>query len=584
MAVRIYSLLCTFFILFCFTSPAPGLSYPRNTPITGRGSIALQDIVALDQYSLSIRGEHIHLLSGEFHPFRLPSPDLWYNVFEKVRALGYSGVSFYLDWALLEGEQGQVRLDGIFALDKFFDAASKAGIYLIARPGHTSTPKPQVEDFPGDAIALYISVVGSLIAKAQITEGGPVIILQPENEYTTCASTVGYTQDNNVTFTNYDSSCLDKQYMSYVEDKFREAGIVVLFIVNDAFPLGNFAPRKGEASDPSNWSAIVDPLLANNFTTHEKFSPNTPFSISEFQGGAPDAWGGVGSHIAAAYVGYEFERVIYKINYGVRIAIQSLYIIFGGTNWGNLGHPGGCTSYDVGAAIAENREVSREKYSELKLQANFLQESPAYLTSRPENGSIGVYSDTRDILVTRLAGSPTGFYIVRHRDLESFSLTTYKLKVQTSVGSLTIPQLGGLLSLNGRDSKIHVTDYDVGGMNLIYSTAEIFSWKEAGSRSVLILYGGEKELHEFALLASVDSPIIEGYGVKVSVSGMMTIVQWHVDPSSRRVVKFNNGLEVYLLWRNEAYKYWVLDLPAPDPLGLYVFPSRLLARVDLVPM
>jgi hypothetical protein len=64
---------------------------------------------------------------------------------------------------------------------------------------------------------------------------------------------------------------------------------------------------------------------------------------------------------------------------------------------GNLRHPGGYMSYDVGAAIAENRQVSREKYSELKLRANFLQVSPAYLTSHPDNGSFGVYTDTNDL-------------------------------------------------------------------------------------------------------------------------------------------------------------------------------------------
>lgn len=265
MALGIRFVLGYFLILFTFVLQTFSLSYSRNASSTTRKSTLLQDIVTLDQYSVSVRGERILLLSGEFHPFRLPSPDLWYDVFEKVRALGYSAVSFYLDWALLEGEKGHVRVDGIFALDKFFDSASKAGVYLIARPGPFINAETSGGGFPGwlsrrqgrlrtsdpdflDAIALYISVVGGLIAKAQITEGGPVILLQPENEYTLCASTMGYTQDNNVTFANYDSSCLDKEYMSYVETKFREAGIVVPLIVNDAFPLGNFAPGKGEGA------------------------------------------------------------------------------------------------------------------------------------------------------------------------------------------------------------------------------------------------------------------------------------------------------------------------------------------------
>jgi beta-galactosidase GanA len=79
------------------------------------------------------------VFSGEFHPFRLPVPDLWLDVFQKVKALGFSAVSFYVHWALLEGEHGVYRADGIFALESFFEAASQAGIYLIARPGPVSS-------------------------------------------------------------------------------------------------------------------------------------------------------------------------------------------------------------------------------------------------------------------------------------------------------------------------------------------------------------------------------------------------------------------------------------------------------------
>lgn len=36
----------------------------------------------------------------------------------------------------------------------------------------------------------------------------------------------------------------------------------------------------------------------------------------------------------------EQERVFFKNNYAAGVTIMSLYMIFGGTNWGNLGHPG----------------------------------------------------------------------------------------------------------------------------------------------------------------------------------------------------------------------------------------------------
>ena len=63
---------------------------------------------------------------------RLPVPSLWFDVFQKIKAIGYTGVSFYVDWALLEGKQGSFTAQGIFALDPFFQAASSAGIYLLA--------------------------------------------------------------------------------------------------------------------------------------------------------------------------------------------------------------------------------------------------------------------------------------------------------------------------------------------------------------------------------------------------------------------------------------------------------------------
>jgi beta-galactosidase len=196
------------------------------------------------------------------------------------------------------------------------------------------------------------------------------------------------------------------------------------------------------------------------------------------------------------------------------------------------------------------------------------------LTSHPDNGTFGVYTDTHDLAVTTLSGPLTTFYVVRHGDLASLDSTQYKLYVDTSLGHLTLPQLGGWLTLNGRDSKFHVVDYDIGGINLIYSTAEVFSWKKSGSKSVLLLYGGENEMHEFALPVSLGAPsYIEGRRVRARRLGASIVIQWHVD-SVRRIINFGHLLEIHLLWRNEAYNYWVLDLPAPQPVGLHVSPSR----------
>lgn len=94
-----------------------------------------QDIVKWDNYSLSIDGERLMVYSGEFHPFRLPVPSLWIDVFQKMKAMGLNTASFYVMWALLEGKPGKFKAEGIFDHSKFFSAAKEAGIYLTARPG-----------------------------------------------------------------------------------------------------------------------------------------------------------------------------------------------------------------------------------------------------------------------------------------------------------------------------------------------------------------------------------------------------------------------------------------------------------------
>lgn len=163
---------------------------------------------------------------------------------------------------------------------------------------------------------------------------------------------------------------------------------------------------------------------------------------------------------------------------------------------------------------------------------------------------------------------------MRHADFTSTEETPYTLSVSTSLGNVVIPQLGGTLSINGRDSKIHVTDYDIGGTSLLYSTADIFTWtKGVGSQRTVILYGGAGETHELALPASNFTPtVIEGSGVAIRQVNSSWVLQWQVEPQ-RRVVQAGD-LSLFLLWRNEAYNYWSLELPAPEPVSNYTSPSK----------
>lgn len=168
----------------------------------------------------------------------------------------------------------------------------------------------------------------------------------------------------------------------------------------------------------------------------------------------------------------------------------------------------------------------------------------------PGNATTSKYTNTAALTVTPLLGSnstASSFFVVRHTEFASQDTVDYKLKVPTSAGSLTIPQLGGSLTLSGRDSKIHVVDYDVAGTNILYSTAEVFTWKDFGGEKILVLYGGPGEHHEFAVSTSGRASVVEGSssGVSSKQMGNTVVVGWDVS-STRRIVK-TGDLKVLLL-------------------------------------
>ena len=392
--------------------------------------------------------------------------------------------------------------------------------------------------------------------------GGPVILFQPENEYSGAVDSISFP---------------DLNYFQEVMDGFHEAGIVVPMMSNDAFTGGHDNgtgigsvdiyghdgyPLGFDCANPDVWPAGNLPTYY--LSAHLEIAPNTPYAIPEFQGGSFDPWAGNGWAKCETLLSPAFQRVFYKNNYAAEVTIFNLYMTYGGTNWGNLGHPGGYTSYDYAAVLAEDRTIAREKYSEIKLQANFFRVSSAYLEAVPSETANGTYATTTAIATTRLTSNTTDFYVVRHSVYNTYGSTSYKLQVPTSQGNITIPQLNGTLSLNGRDSKIHVTDYSVGGINMLYSSAEIFTWKKYDDKTVLVLYGGPTETHEVAFSDQKTPSIVEGDGVGSFSKNGTVVLNWQVT-QERKIVKFPSGLYVYLLDRYDAYNYWVIDLPAAAP-------------------
>src|SRR4051812_10206591 len=74
-----------------FAGMAPAVSSAHSTTRT--------HTITYDRYSMTIDGKRTFIWSGEFEYWRLPSPSLWLDILQKMKAEGYNAVTIYFDWA-----------------------------------------------------------------------------------------------------------------------------------------------------------------------------------------------------------------------------------------------------------------------------------------------------------------------------------------------------------------------------------------------------------------------------------------------------------------------------------------------------
>ncbi|KAH9915075.1 glycoside hydrolase superfamily [Fomitopsis serialis] len=474
------------------------------------------DAVQWDNYTVFLNDQRMFLYFGEFHTWRLPVPDLWLDIFQKMAAAGLNGASVYIHWALTNPAPGVLDFDDWRALQPIYDAAKQAGLFITLRPGPyinaettaggialwatsevAGTLRTNATDYY-DAWTPYIGEVAASVIGNEVTDGGPILVIQVDNEYYQSPETGVYFEE--------------------LESAYRDAGIVIPLTYNDPGEGKNFVngtgavniygldsyPQGFDCSNPYVWS----PVVTNYHSYHETTNPGEPWYMPEFQGGSFDPWGGPGYNACETLTGPDFMDVFYKQNWASNVKLISFYMIYGGTSWAGLPYPGVYTSYDYGSPIRENRALS-DKYDELKRQGLFLRSSPEFYktdwvgdtsTTIPDvtvNGT-GVY-----VTYLRNPDTGSGFFIARQDNSSSLANVTFRISAPTSAGTLSIPQTISSIALDGRQSKIIVTDYSYGAdSQVLYSTASILYASTIGSRDVLFLYGDPNQESEVALTLS----------------------------------------------------------------------------------
>ncbi|MET9388818.1 beta-galactosidase [Streptomyces sp. NPDC006624] len=463
--------------------------------------------VAFDRHSLVVDGRRLVLWSGEMHPFRLPSPSLWRDVLEKMRAHGYNAVSVCVAWNYHSPAPGRYDFTGVRDLDLFLRTAAETGMYVIVRPGPYIGADVDAGGFPGWLTATegtartsdptylryvdeWLTAVNTIVAGRLFTRGtGTVLLYQIENGYDAHAG-----------------ESAGRAYMAYLYEKVRADGVDVPLFHNDTARAGHWAPgsfdTRGEkgrwlygfGGDPE--PDRVPPDWRHVAAGGAAAGARTPGFLPESGGGRPDPWGGAepgGEGYAEARRTRDaaYERRVYLTHLANSITLHNVYMTYGGTSWGWLPAPAVYTSYDYGAAFDEARNAT-PKLASMHQIGQLLRHVPDL--ARLEQAKEVRATDGR-IKVYHLVNPDTGahVYVLRNDTGEAVSSTLPQAGIDVPV---TVP---------ARDAKLIATGLRLGRRTLVYSSVQPMLSLTAGRQDIAVFAGRRGDLAQ-VVLECADEP------------------------------------------------------------------------------
>ena len=268
-------------------------------------------------------GKPFQIISGDMHYARVPR-QYWRDRMRKMRAMGLNTLTTYVFWNLHEPKPGQFDFTGNLDLAEYIRTAQEEGLWVIVRPGPyvcsewefgglpawlLATPDLKVRSADPrflKAAALYMKHVGQQLAPLQITRGGPVIMVQVENEYGS--------------FSN------DKIYLNAVRQMISSAGFDVTLFTSDGDP-----NKLAEGTLPDVLSVInfgAGDLPEKKFATFDKFRQHVPRMCGEYWVGWFDSWGEPHHTVPVKKAA---EGLDWMLSHGISV---NLYMFHGGSTFG----------------------------------------------------------------------------------------------------------------------------------------------------------------------------------------------------------------------------------------------------------
>ncbi|WP_372969348.1 beta-galactosidase family protein [Microbacterium sp.] len=353
------------------------------------------------------------VISGAIHYFRV-HPDQWQDRIRKARLMGLNTIETYVAWNAHEPRRGEWDASGWNDLGRFLDLIQAEGMDAIVRPGpyicaewhngglpnwltagerelRSSEPTYLAE------VSEYLRRVYEIVAPRQIDRGGPVVLVQIENEYGAYGS--------------------DKAYLEALVALTRDAGITVPLTTVDQ-------PTDRMLADGSlpelHKTGSFGSRSAERLATLRAHQPTGPLMCSEFWDGWFDWWGGVHHTTDVAAAASDLDELL------AAGASVNIYMFHGGTNFGltnGANHKGRylpiVTSYDYDAPLDEAGNPTAKFFAFRDVIAKYApvpEELPAPAAAAPAFSvpltSAGAWTDAA--ASTPASAAPTTFDELEH--------------------------------------------------------------------------------------------------------------------------------------------------------------------------
>ena len=322
----------------------------------------------LSKSEFLLDGKPFQIISGEMHPARIPV-EYWRHRIQMAKAMGCNTIAAYIFWNFHELEPGVFDFQtGNHNIAAFIRIVQEEGMFLMLRPGPYVCAEWDFGGLPSyllsipdikvrcmdprytEAVERYIKTLALQVKDLQVTKGGPIVMVQVENEYGSYGN--------------------DRTYMKWLQKVWKENGIEVPFYTSDGA-----TPFMLEAGSLPDAAIGLDPAAnASNFAEATKANPNVPSFCSELYPGWLTHWGEKWQRPDTASLIKDVKWLMdNKKSF-------NFYVIHGGTNFGywagaNAFSPTqyqpDVTSYDYDAPINEMGQATPKYFALRNLLAKY---------------------------------------------------------------------------------------------------------------------------------------------------------------------------------------------------------------------